>query len=82
MLEKVFFNIMNFPYIVSQKVLSMNMIVSITILIALILFVRVFLRKADEMKDRFGKILCVKADRMGRRGEKGIGYECGSLPPC
>lgn len=54
MLEKVFFNILNFPYIVSQEALSINMIVSITILIALILFVRLILRKTEDIK-----IICV-----------------------
>lgn len=48
MIEKIMLSILNFPYVFSKGVLSINMLVSITILIGLILLVRaIFLKIGD-----------------------------------
>lgn len=54
MLEKVFLSILNFPYAFRQGVMSINMIVSITLLILLILLVRLIFGRMGN-----SRIICI-----------------------
>lgn len=80
MIERNFFNILNFPYIFKQVVMSISMIVSIFILIVLILLIRLIFLKLEQIR-----MICLLYLLVPLRVLAGIicGYSTtGNMPEC